>query len=121
AETFGERQQRLIAFRDVDAAADEQQRPLGFGDERGGALDLERIRARAARLRLQCAVVDPEIRRVEIMLAVADVFGYVEHDRAGTARGRDREGAAQQLRNAFRRLDADQLLDGRLQDFDLAR
>ena len=81
AEAFREREQRVIAFRDVDAAADQQQRPLGLRDDLRGALDLGRVGARAARLRLQRTLVDPEIRGVEIVLAVADVFRHVEHDR----------------------------------------
>ena len=86
-----------------------------------GALELVRIGARAARLRLQRALVDPEIRGVEIVLAVADVFRHVEHHRPRPSARRDREGAAQQLRNALGRLDADQLLHGGAQDFDLPR
>ena len=34
-----QREQRVISLRDVDAAADQQQRPLGLGDERGRALE----------------------------------------------------------------------------------
>ena len=37
------------------AAAHQKERPLGFGEQGGGALELPRIRALAARLRLQRA------------------------------------------------------------------
>ena len=45
AEAFREREQRIVGFRDVDAAADEQERALGFGDDLGGALQLSADRA----------------------------------------------------------------------------
>ncbi len=56
----------------------------------------------------------------EVVLAVADVLRHVEQHRSRPARGRHREGAAQQFGNTARLLDPDQLLDRRPQDFDLA-
>ncbi len=121
AEAFGERQQRVVALRDVDAAADQQQRALGLGDQLRGAFEFVRIGARAARLRLQGCLVDPEISGVEIVLAVADVLRHVEHHGTGASGGRDRKRPAHQFGNALGRLDADQLLAGGLEDFDLPR
>ena len=81
AEAFCEREQRIVGFRNMDAAADEQERALGPRDDFRGALEFMRIGTRAARLRLQGRPVDPEIGCVEVVLAVTDILRHIEHDR----------------------------------------
>ena len=69
----------------------------------------------AARRNAESRRVDRKILGDKIVLAVADILGDVEQHRAWPARGRDREGAAQQFGDAARQLDPDQLLDRRPQ------
>ena len=64
---LGETGQRVPGFRQVDAAAGQQDRPLGLRDQPCGALDIGAVRADAARRRLQRRFVDDEILGREIV------------------------------------------------------
>ena len=103
----------------MDAAADQDQRPLGAGEECCGAGDIGPVGPNAPRRRGQRRRVDREILGGKVVLAVADILGNIEQYRARPAGGRHREGTAQQLGDAARQLDADQLLDRRPQDLGL--
>src|SRR3954452_17035759 len=98
----------------MNAAACEQQRPLCLRDQLCGALDIGAVGADAPGRRPQRRFVDDEIFGFEIVGAVADILGHIEQHRPGPARGRHREGAPHQFRDAARHLDPDQLLDGGL-------
>ena len=117
---FGEAGQRAPGFGQVNPAAGQQQRPFCLGDQLRGALDIGAIGADAPGRRLQRRFVDDEILGREIVGAVADILGHVEQHRPWPPRGRHRERAPHQLGDAARHLDADQLLDRGLEDFDLA-
>ncbi len=116
---LGKAEQRVVSRREVDAAADQEQRPLGTRDQRGGAGNVRPIRPDAPRGHAQCRRVDRKIFGSKVVLAVADILGNVEQHRARPAGSRHREGAAQQLGDAARHLDPDQLLDRRPQDLGL--
>ena len=99
---LGEAGQRAPGLRQVDAAAGQQQRPLGLGDQLRGALDIGAVGADAPRRRLQRRFVDDEILGREIVDAVGDVLRHVEQHRPRPSRGRHREGAPHQLGDAAR-------------------
>ena len=105
----------------MDAAADQDQRPLGTREQRRGARDIGAVGSDAPGGSAQRRRVDREIVGGEIMFAVADILRHIEQYRPRPARGRDRKGAGQQFGNAGGLLDPDQFLDRRPQDFDLAR
>ena len=65
----------------MDAAAGEDQRAPGAGEQRGGAGDVGMVGPDAAGGGLQGRRVDREIFRAELMLAVADILGHIEQDR----------------------------------------
>ncbi len=117
---LGERHERLIPGREVNAAADQDERPFGARDQRRGAGNVGAVGPDAPGRHPQGRRVEGKILGGEIVLAVADVLGNVDEDRSRPPRGRYREGAAQQFGNAARRFDPDQFLDRRPQDLDLA-
>ncbi len=117
---FGEAGQRAPGFGQVDAAAGQQQRPFGFGDQLRGALDVGTVGADAPGRRLQRRFIDDEILGREIVGAVGNVLGHVEQHRPRPPRGRHGKRAPHQFGDAAGHLDADQLLDRGLEDFDLA-
>ena len=117
---LGKRQKRRVRPREVDAAADQEQRSLSERDQRGGAGNVRPIRPDAPRRHAQRRRVDREILGRKVMLAVADVLGNVEQHRPRPAGSRHREGAPQQLRDAAGHFDPDQLLDCRPQDLRLS-
>jgi hypothetical protein len=80
---LGESEQCRVALRQMDAAADQQQRPLGAGDQLCGAVDVGAVGADAAGRDRQGRGVDREILGDEIVRAVAHVLGHVEQDRSG--------------------------------------
>jgi hypothetical protein len=65
--------------------------------------------------------VGGKILVLERQRRVADVLRHVDDDGSRPPRGRDREGAAHELRDALDALDADQLLAGGPEDLGLAR
>ncbi len=116
---LGKTEQCFVSHREVNAAADEEQRPLGTRDQRGGTGNLRPIRPDAPRRHAQCRRIDRKIFGREVVLAVADILGNVEQHGARPAGGRHRKSAAQQLGDAARHLDPDQLFDRRPQDLGL--
>ena len=112
---LGKGKQRLVSRREVDAAADQYQRPLGAGEERGGTGDVGPVGPNTPRRGAQGRRIDREVLGGKVVLAVADVLGDVEQYRARPAGSRHREGTAQEFRDAACQLDADQLLDRRPQ------
>ena len=118
---FGERRERRRRAADVHAAAREDERALCLPQQRGRGPERFRIGTRPQRRRSAAARIGGEVRGVERMTAVGDVFRDVEHHRTGSPPGGDGKGAAHELRNALNRLDPDQLLRGGAQDLHLPR
>ena len=104
-----------MSDREMDAAADQDQRPFGTPDQCRGAGDVRPVGPNTPRRRAQCRRVDHEVLGGKIVLAMADILRDVEQYRARPAGGRHREGAAQQLGHAACQLDPDQFLDRRPQ------
>jgi hypothetical protein len=113
----GEGDQCIVRVGNVDAAADKNQRALGFRQHRGGFFDVIGSGTRPAGLRFQGVWIDPEIARVEVVHCVRDILRDVEQDGTGAATGGDRVGPADMLRDAVDHFDADDLLHGGPQDF----
>ena len=111
--------QGLLRLTDMDAAAGQDQRPFGLGQQRCGAREVGGIGPHAAGLGAQRAGIHPEISRVEIMFGMRDILRHRDQHRAGTARGRNREGAAQKFGDAGDHLDPDRFLHQGAQHLDL--
>ena len=118
--SLGEPEQRFIRRREMNAAANEDERPLGVSKQSGGAADVRAVRPHAPRRHAQRRRVDHKILGGKFMLAVTNILRHVEQNGSRPARGRDREGPPQEFGNAARLLHPDQLLDRRPQNFDLA-
>ncbi len=117
----GERRDVGCRLRDMHAAAAQHQRTLRLAEQSRRARGVVGCGPAADRRRRLVARIDRVGFLVKRQRAVAHVLRHIDHHRARPARGRDQEGARDQLRNAACVLDPDELLARRLQDLGLAR
>ena len=111
-----QRLERRLGARQMDPAAGQHQRPLGFCQQSRGALDVVAGGPGAPRRDRERCRIDGEFLGCELVLAVTNVLRHVEQHGAGPPRRRNRKRAAHQLGNALGRFEPDQLLDGRPKD-----